>query len=106
MERYNAVVGQYQTAVLICRNQLADGANMMRTEPLSTEAGDTTVADDSYAAAQQIAALVAEQRARASTLTTSQLYDAVYARCWPAPTAARPLQATNYSDDNTSHRFT
>ena len=79
MERYNAVVGQYQTAVLICRNQLADGANMMRTEPLSTEAGDTTVADDSYAAAQQIAALVAEQRARASTLTTSQLYDAVYA---------------------------
>ena len=53
--------------------------NMMRTEPVSVEVGDTSVEDDSWKAADQLASLVAEQRALAPTLTASKLYERVYA---------------------------
>jgi hypothetical protein len=53
--------------------------NMMSVEPVSTEVGNTSVSDDSFKAADQLKALVEEQRRRAPTLSTSALYDAVYA---------------------------
>jgi hypothetical protein len=53
--------------------------NMMSVEPVSTEVGKTSVSDDSYKVAEQLKALVEEQRARAPTLTISELYDRVYA---------------------------
>jgi hypothetical protein len=52
---------------------------MMRTEPMSVGVGDTSVEDDSWKASELLAALVEEQRARAPTLTTSKLYERVYA---------------------------
>jgi hypothetical protein len=53
--------------------------NLMSIEPVSIEVGDTSVADDSWKASAQLAALVEEQRARAPTLTSEQLYDRVMA---------------------------
>jgi hypothetical protein len=53
--------------------------NMMSVEPVSIEVGDTSGSDDSWKASEQLAALVEEQRARAPTLTTSKLYERVYA---------------------------
>jgi len=50
----------------------------MSVEVASTEIGNTLVSDDSYKAAEQLRTLVEAQRARAPTLTTEQLYDAVY----------------------------
>jgi hypothetical protein len=52
---------------------------VMSVEVVSTEVGSTLTSDDSYKAADQIKALVEAQRAKAPTLTTEQLYDAVYA---------------------------
>jgi hypothetical protein len=52
---------------------------VMTVEVVSTEVGSGSVSDDSWKAAAQLAALVEEQRARAPTLTTSQLYERVYA---------------------------
>jgi hypothetical protein len=51
---------------------------MMSVEVVSTETGSTLTTDDSYKAAAQLARLVEDQRARAPTLTTSALFEAVY----------------------------
>jgi hypothetical protein len=53
--------------------------NMMRVDPVSTETSSTLVSDDSKKAADQLKALVEEQRAKAPTLTISELYERVYA---------------------------
>src|ERR1700732_818145 len=53
--------------------------NEMSTEPMSVEVGDTSVSDDSWKAAEQLAALVEEQFSRAPWMTKSKLYEAVYA---------------------------
>jgi hypothetical protein len=54
-------------------------APLMDTIPTSVEVGSTDVVSDAWKAAAQLAALVEEQRARAPTLTTSELYRRVYA---------------------------
>jgi hypothetical protein len=50
----------------------------MSVEVVSTEVGSTLTSDDSFRAAEQLKSLVEAQRAKAPTLTTEQLYDAVY----------------------------
>jgi hypothetical protein len=51
----------------------------MSVEPLSAETGATDVYSDANKAAAQLQKLVEEQRAKAPTLTTSQLYERVMA---------------------------
>jgi hypothetical protein len=71
--------------------------DVMRTEPVSG------VADDSYEAAKQITALVEQQRALAPTLTTSQLYERVYAdpgnKALLAPAHSRPTASSTSGDE-------
>jgi hypothetical protein len=52
--------------------------NLMSVEVVSTEVGSTLTPDDSYKAAAELKSLVAAMHAKAPTLTTEQLYDAVY----------------------------
>jgi hypothetical protein len=73
--------------------------NVMRTTPLSVETSSTEVVDDSYEAAKQLAALVDEQRRLAPTLTTSQLYDRVYADTNNKPLLARAHRRSSTSGD-------
>ncbi|MFY9955906.1 hypothetical protein [Bradyrhizobium sp.] len=51
---------------------------MMSVEVVSTEVGSTLTTDDSWKAAAQLQTLVEAQRAKAPTLTTSALFEAVY----------------------------
>ena len=84
--------------------------DMMSIEPLmvgGNDAFDTSVVDGSAKAAEQIRSLVEEQRSRAPTLTTSQLYERVYAN--PANNALlarahRRPQASSTSGDELQRR--
>src|ERR1700682_1335696 len=74
-QAFARIFPKFQTAYGVAKGY----PNTKRTEPVSVEVGDTSVEDDSWKASEQLAALVAEQRARAPTLTTSKLYERVYA---------------------------
>jgi hypothetical protein len=53
--------------------------NLMSVQVVSAETGSTLTSDDSYRAADELKALVATLRAKAGpTMTTEQLWDAVY----------------------------
>jgi hypothetical protein len=53
--------------------------DVTRTTPVSVEVGDTSVADDSWKASEQLAALMEEQRSRAPWMTASRAWEAIYA---------------------------
>jgi hypothetical protein len=69
-QAFARVFPKFQTAYGVAKGY----PNLMSIEPVSIEVGDTSVADDSWKASAQLAALVEETRARAPTLTSEQLY--------------------------------
>jgi hypothetical protein len=77
--------------------------NMMSVEVVSVETGDTNVSSDSWKAADQLKALVEEQRARAPTLSTEQLYDAVMRNPANRATVDRAFRRPNASSVNTDY---
>ena len=92
-QAFARVFPKFQTAYGVAKGY----PNLMSIEPVSIEVGDTSVADDSWKASAQLAALVEETRARAPTLTSERLYDrvmadpankAIVARAFKRPTAS------------------
>jgi hypothetical protein len=73
--------------------------NVMSVEPVSVETGSTLVTDDSATAADQLRTLVEQQRARAPTLTTSQLFERVYADPANKAVVARAHRRSSTSGD-------
>ena len=69
-QAFARVFPKFQTAYGVAKGY----PNLMSIEPVSIEVGDTSVADDSWKASAQLAALVEETRALAPTLTSEQLF--------------------------------
>jgi hypothetical protein len=74
-QAFARVFPKFQTAYGVAKGY----PNLMSVEPVSVEVGDTSVADDSWKASGQLAALVEEQRRLAPWMTATQAWEAIYA---------------------------
>jgi len=95
-QAFARIFPKFQTAYGVAKGY----PNMMQTEPVSVEVESI---DDSWKASEQLAALVEEQRARAPTLTTSQLYERVYADPANKAVVARAHKRPTASSVNTDY---